>query len=173
MKGWRRSKVITVPFRVAEGTLHTNGFIKTEILQKETGSWLGTTSSSIRLNATYRYDIELRSKDWNIYIDDARRVAFVIAPPFRPQIPFTERTGMDGLRLGPVRQVGEPPSPAPGNVALPRKAGREQRLHRGRPRTGPPRSRGIRGRLAPHAMGLAGAFGALVKVYFADEPDIP
>jgi hypothetical protein len=76
-----------VPFRTAGGTLHTNGFTKTETLQKETGSWLGTTSSSIRFNATYRYDIELRSKDWNILIDDARHVAFVVAPPFRPQLP--------------------------------------------------------------------------------------
>ena len=76
-----------VPFRTPGGTLHTNGFLKTETLHKETGSWLGTTTSSIRLNATYRYDIELRSKDWNILIDDARKVAFVIAPPFQPQLP--------------------------------------------------------------------------------------
>jgi len=27
--------------------LHTNGFYKTEILHKETGSWRGTTSSAI------------------------------------------------------------------------------------------------------------------------------
>ncbi len=65
----------------------TNGFIKTETLNKETGSWLGTTSSSIRLNATYRYEIELRSKDWNILIDDGRHVAFVVAPALRPQVP--------------------------------------------------------------------------------------
>ena len=78
-----------VPFRTAGGTLHTNGFTKTEILQKETGSWFGTTSSNIRLNATYRYDIELRSKDWNIFIDDTRHVAFVIAPGIHPQIPVS------------------------------------------------------------------------------------
>ena len=76
-----------VPFRTPGGTLHTNGFLKTETLHKETGSWMGTTTSSIRLNATYRYDIELRSKDWNILIDDARHVAFVISPPFHPQLP--------------------------------------------------------------------------------------
>ncbi len=75
-----------VPFRTAGGTLHTNGFLKTETLTKETGSWRGTTSSSIRLNATYRYDIELRSR-WNLYLDDARHVAFVVAPAFRPQLP--------------------------------------------------------------------------------------
>jgi len=76
-----------VPFRTAGGTLHTNGFQKTEILRKETGSWRGTTSSAIQLTATYRYDIELRSKDWNIYIDETRRVAFVVAPPFKAQLP--------------------------------------------------------------------------------------
>ncbi len=75
-----------VPFRTAGGTLHTNGFLKTETLTKETGSWRGTTSSSIRLNATYRYDIELRSR-WNLYLDDTRHVAFVVAPAFRPQLP--------------------------------------------------------------------------------------
>ncbi len=75
-----------VPFRTAGGTLHTNGFLKTETLTKETGSWRGTTSSSIRVNATYRYDIELRSQ-WNLWIDDARHVAFVVAPAFRPQLP--------------------------------------------------------------------------------------
>src|SRR4051812_11006966 len=75
-----------VPFRSAGGTLHTNGFLKTETLHKESGSWLGTTSSSIRLNATYRYDIELRRK-WNIYLDDTRPVAFVVAPVFKPQLP--------------------------------------------------------------------------------------
>lgn len=75
-----------VPFRTAGGTLHTNGFVKTETLHKETSSWRGTTSASIRLNATYRYDIELRSK-WNIYLDDTRQVAFVVAPSFRPQLP--------------------------------------------------------------------------------------
>jgi hypothetical protein len=76
-----------VPFRTPGGTLHTSGFLKTETLHKETGSWRGTTSSNIRLKATYRYDIELRSKDWNILIDDARHVALVIAPPLQPQLP--------------------------------------------------------------------------------------
>lgn len=76
-----------VPFRTAGGTLHTNGFLKTETLEKQTGTWLGTTSSGIRLNATYRYDIELRSKDWNIYVDETHKFAFVIAPPFKPQLP--------------------------------------------------------------------------------------
>jgi hypothetical protein len=82
-----------VPFRTAGGTLHTNGFTKTETLHRETGTWLGTTSSGIRLNATYRYDIELRSKGWNILIDDARHVAFVVAPPFRPQLPVAVASG--------------------------------------------------------------------------------
>jgi len=74
-----------VPFRTAGGTLHTNGFLKTETLRMETGSWRGTTSSSIRLNATYRYEIEPRSR-WNILIDDTRKVAFIVAPAFLPQL---------------------------------------------------------------------------------------
>jgi hypothetical protein len=77
---------VLVPFRTPGGTLHTNGFVKTEVLRKDTGSWRGTTSSEIRLNATYRYEIPLRSK-WNIYLDETRRVAFVVAPTFRPQFP--------------------------------------------------------------------------------------
>lgn len=74
------------PFRTQGGTLHTNGFIKTEELRKDEGSWRGTTSSAIRLDATYRYDIELRSK-WNFYIDDTRRTALIVAPPYTPQLP--------------------------------------------------------------------------------------
>jgi hypothetical protein len=74
------------PFRTPGGTLHTNGFIKTEELRKDDGSWLGTTSSGIRLDAVYRYDIELRAK-WNLYIDDARRTALIVAPPYQPQLP--------------------------------------------------------------------------------------
>lgn len=81
-----------VPFRTAGGTLHTNGFMKTEMFHNETSTWLGTTSSSIRLNATYRYEIELRNK-WNILIDDTRKLAFVIAPPFRPQLPVAVDSG--------------------------------------------------------------------------------
>ena len=76
-----------VPFRTAGGILQTNGLTKTETLQKETGSWRGKTASSIRFNATYRYEIELRGQDWNILIDDTRHVAFVVAPAFRPQLP--------------------------------------------------------------------------------------
>ena len=78
---------VLVPFRTPGGILHTNGFLKTEVLRKDTGSWLGTTSSEIRLNATYRYHIELRSHDWNIYLDETRRVVFVVAPSFHPQLP--------------------------------------------------------------------------------------
>ena len=76
-----------VPFRTPGGMLETHGFTRTETLHKSTGSWLGTTSSEIRLNATFRYTIELRSK-WNLYIDDTRHLAFVIAPAFHPQLPI-------------------------------------------------------------------------------------
>jgi hypothetical protein len=41
----------------------------------------------MRLDATFRYAIELRAK-WNIYIDDTRHLAFVIAPAFHPQLPI-------------------------------------------------------------------------------------
>ena len=75
-----------VPFRIPGGMLETHGFTRTEALYKATGSWLGTTSSEIRLSATFRYSIELRSK-WNLYIDDTRHLAFVIAPAFHPQLP--------------------------------------------------------------------------------------
>ena len=78
------------------------GFLKTETLHKETGSWLGTTSSTIRLNTTYRYDIELRSNDWNIYFDDGRKVAFVVAPSLRPQLPVA----VDSRSVGEGRQSG-------------------------------------------------------------------
>jgi len=91
-----------VPFRTAGGTLHTNVFLKTETLRKETVSWRGTTSSSIRLNATYRYDIELRSKDWNILIDETRKVAFIVTPAFLPQLPVAvdSRTSYEWTESG-------------------------------------------------------------------------
>jgi hypothetical protein len=79
---------IMEPFRTLGGMLHTNGLTKTEDLRKDAGkTWRGTTSSGIRLDATYRYDIELRSRDWNIFIDDNRKLAFVLAPPPQPQLP--------------------------------------------------------------------------------------
>lgn len=84
---------LLIPFRTPGGTLHTNGFLKTEVLRKDTGSWRGTTTSEIRLNATYRYEIQLRSADWNIYLDETRRVAFVVAPAFQPQLPVAVDSG--------------------------------------------------------------------------------
>lgn len=75
-----------MPFRTPGGLLETHGFTRTETIHKDTSSFLGTTSSEMRLNATFRYSIELRSK-WNIYIDNTRHLAFVIAPAFRPQLP--------------------------------------------------------------------------------------
>ena len=74
------------PFRTPGGTLHTNGIVKTEELRKDEGSWRGTTSSGIRLDATYRYEIELRS-NWNFYIDDTRKTALIVAPLYKPQLP--------------------------------------------------------------------------------------
>lgn len=110
-----------MPFRTPGGTLHTNGFHKSETLHKQTGSWRGTTTSSIRLNATYRYDIELRSKDWNIYIDESRRVAFIIAPPFKPQLPVAvDSTSVyDLTESGSIRfDKGSAPGAAPGDFPI-------------------------------------------------------
>ena len=80
-----------VPFHTPGGTLQTGGFSRTETLHKETSTRLGTTSSSIRLTANYRYEIELRGQ-WNILIDDTRKVAFVVAPTFKPQLPVAVDT---------------------------------------------------------------------------------
>lgn len=77
---------IMVPFRTAGGTLQTNGILKTEELRKESGSWRGTTTSGIRLNATYRYEIELR-EEWKAHVDQERGIVFVVAPELRPQLP--------------------------------------------------------------------------------------
>ena len=166
-----------IPFRTAGGTLHTNGFLKTETLHNETGSWLGTTSSTNRLNATYRYDIELRSNDWNISIDDGRKVAFVVAPSLRPQLPVA----IESRRVAEWRQSGW---------------GRFDKWEQ---------LRALRQEISPHLEKLAESRGYVevargqarltveefvadwllkqrgwprgsqrfVKVYFADEPDIP
>lgn len=77
---------ILEPFRVPGGSLQTNGITKTEEFRSENDSWMGTTASGIRLNATYRYEIELRSK-WNMHFDEERQVAFVVAPAIKPQLP--------------------------------------------------------------------------------------
>lgn len=79
---------IMEPFRTPGGTLQTNGITKTEEIRKDknTDSFWGTTTAGIRFNATYRYEVELRS-DWSLHIDEQRRLAFVIAPAFKPQLP--------------------------------------------------------------------------------------
>ena len=166
-----------VPFRTAGGTLHTNGFLKTESITNQTDSWRGTTSASIRFNAIYRYDIELRSKDWNILIDDTRRVVFVVAPPVRPQLPVA----IDSRTVCEWAQSGW---------------GRFDKWDQ---------LRVLRREISPHLERLAGSSGYIevargqarltveefvsdwllksrgwpehcerfVKVYFSDEPDIP
>ena len=80
-------------FRVPGGTLLTSGLTKTEQLSKSDKSdkWLGTTSSVMRVDATYRYEVELRS-DWSFGLDEARKVAFVIAPKLKPQLPVAVDT---------------------------------------------------------------------------------
>ncbi len=74
-------------FRVPGGTLTTSGLTKTEQLSKTDDSmWRGATSSVIRFDATYRYEIDLRST-WNFVFDEERKVAFVVAPKLKPQLP--------------------------------------------------------------------------------------
>ena len=75
-------------FRVPGGTLSTSGLTKTETLSKSDKSdwWRGTTSSVMRVDATYRYEVELRS-DWSFELDEVRKVAFVVAPRLKPQLP--------------------------------------------------------------------------------------
>ena len=75
-------------FRVPGGTLSTSSLTITETLSKSNKSdwWLGTTSSVVRVDATYRYEVELRS-DWNFELDEIRKVAFVVAPKLKPQLP--------------------------------------------------------------------------------------
>lgn len=165
-----------VPFRTAGGILHTNGFTKTETLQKETGSWPGTTSSAIRLNATYRYEIELRSK-WNIYLDETRHVAFVIAPVFRPQVPvavdshsvqeWTENGWCRFDKLEQLRDLRRETSPF-----LEQQAGSAgyREFARGQARLT------VEEFVADWLLKTRGwpeRSERLVKVYFADEPDIP
>lgn len=78
--------------RVPGGTLSTGGLTKTETLYKSNKhKWLGTTSSVIRVDATFRYEVELRS-DWNLGLDEERKVAFVIAPRLKPQLPVAVDT---------------------------------------------------------------------------------
>jgi len=166
-----------VPFRTAGGTLHTNGFYKTEILRKETGSWRGTTSSAIQLTATYRYDIELRSKDWYIYIDETRKVAFIIAPPFKPQLPvavdsrsayewtesgwgrFDKWDQLAALRRG-ISPLLEKQAGSPGYLEV----------ARGQARTTVEEF--VTDWLLK-SRGWPKDSQRFVKVYFADEPDIP
>lgn len=73
-------------FRVPNGTLTTSGMTKTEQLEKSDSTWRGTTSSVIRVEATYVYGVTL-SPDWKFVFDERRKIAFVLAPPLTPQLP--------------------------------------------------------------------------------------
>jgi hypothetical protein len=74
-------------FRTKGGLLEVAGFTKTEDdLSKDRPSWRGTSSSSMRLDATYRYSIVL-PEEWKIIVDDTRGVATIVAPPYMPQLP--------------------------------------------------------------------------------------
>ena len=77
---------LLIPFRAEGGTIHTNGITKTEEVRTDLGSWRGTTTAGMRFNATYRYEIPLLP-EWNIHIDEGRRLVTVVAPLFRPQLP--------------------------------------------------------------------------------------
>jgi hypothetical protein len=82
-------KLLKVP---TGGSLLTSGLTKTEMLSRsDKHEWRGTTSSKIRVDATYRYEIELRS-DWNFGFDEQRKIAFVLAPKLKPQLPVAVDT---------------------------------------------------------------------------------
>lgn len=79
-------------FRVPGGSLCTGGLTKTELFSKsDTNAWRGTTSSVIRLEATYRYDIHLRT-DWRFLFDEERKIAFVVVPELKPLLPVAINT---------------------------------------------------------------------------------
>lgn len=166
-----------IPFRTPGGTLHTNGFVKTEILRKATGSWFGTTSSSIRFNACYRYEIELRSARWNILLDDARKVAFVVAPPFRPQLPVAidSRTVEEWTESGwgrfnkweHLRALREKTTPALEKLA---RSNGYLEIARGQART---TVEEFVSDWLLKSRGWPKNSAGFVKVYFADELDIP
>jgi hypothetical protein len=166
-----------VPFRTPGGTLQTNGFRKTEVLRKQTGSWRGTTSSAIQLTAIYRYEIELRSKDWNIYIDDARHVAFVVAPAFRPQLPvavdstsvyeWTESGWGRFDKWDQLQALRREVSPS-----LQRQATSPGYIEVARGQARMTMEEFVADWLLKHR-GWTDRSERFVKVYFADEPDVP
>ena len=165
-----------VPFRTPGGTLHTGGFTKTETFQSQTDSWRGTTTSTISLNATYRYEIELRDR-WNLLIDDTRKVVFVVAPPFKPQLPVAvdsrtvEESTMSGWgrfdKWESLQALRKETSPYLGRKA--RSTGYME-VARGQAR------QTVEEFVADWLLrnrGWPQHCERFVKVYFADEPDIP
>ena len=165
-----------VPFRAPGGMLHTNGFTKTESLRQQTSSWLGTTTSTIRLTATYRYEIELRER-WNLLIDDTRKVVFVVAPAFKAQLPvavdsrtvaewtdsgwgrFDKWEHLQALRKETSPYLGRKAS-SPGYMEVARGQARQT----------------VEEFVADWLLrnrGWPEHSERFVKVYFADEPDIP
>ena len=81
-------------FRTKGGSLEIAGLKKTEELRKElgAGSWRGTTASSIRVEASYRYSIDL-PREWRIALNEATKTGFVVAPAFEPQLPVSVNSG--------------------------------------------------------------------------------
>lgn len=74
----------TVLFRTPGGLLEVAGLKRTEEFQKDVNSWRGHSISSIQLEATYRYSVEL-PKELSVSID--QNVARVVMPNFTPELP--------------------------------------------------------------------------------------
>ena len=131
--------------------------------------------NSSRCDLSLRYRASLLK--WNFYIDDTRNTALIVAPLYKPRASRSRRfkggAGVDFVGLGPLRQVGSASGAPSGYFPLPRSQSQQQSLHGSRPGRRPEDAEEFASdwllktdRLPPKAT-------YLVKVYFADEPDIP
>lgn len=164
------------PYQIPGGALHTSGFTKTEVLTKVTGSWFGTTSSVMSMDATYRYQIVLRS-NWKFFVDETRKVAFVLAPPYQPQIPVAvdSKTVRESISSGwgrfdkwdQLQELRQEVSPF-----LEAKAKSSDYMTHARGEVRKTVEQFV-GDWLLKQKGWDSTDQQFVKVYFADEPDIP
>ncbi len=162
--------------RTPGGALTTNGIRKTEEFVKKKDTWIGTTTSGIRLDAIYRYEIELRA-DWKFYTERERGLIFVVAPKFQPQLPVAvdSKTVHESSSSGwgrfdkwdNLRELREEVSPL-----LARKASSKGYMDLAR---GPARQT-VEEFVLDWTLDEADwpdGLEPVIKVYFEDEPDIP
>ena len=74
----------TVFFRTPGGLLEVAGLKKEEEFHKDIHSWRGHTAVSVRLEATYRYSIELPPQ---LRVTIHGNIAQVIVPNYQPELP--------------------------------------------------------------------------------------